>query len=152
MRSCGGFTLVELVIVIILLGILAFTALPRDPGRSIDLGSQADQLASDIRYTHSLSMTQGTRHCVYLDTAQARYQIRKSSCATPVAHPATGSSGYIVLSNVAMVAANISGDLIEFDGKGRPYTLSGTAEITLSSGGDSRKVLVSPETGRVVQQ
>jgi prepilin-type N-terminal cleavage/methylation domain-containing protein len=151
--SHSGFTLVELVAVILILGILAFSVVPRflDKG-SIDAGAMAEQLANDIRYTQSLAMTSGQRNRINL--AAASYQITTSAGA-PVAHPATGSTAAISLGNVTL--GGYSG-YIAFDGKGVPYTdvagtaLSTNATITLNSAGDTRQVVVSPQTGRVVVQ
>jgi MSHA pilin protein MshC len=150
----GGFTLVELVAIILLLGILAFTAIPRylDKG-AIDVNVMAEQLANDIRYTQSLAMTSGQRNRINL--AAASYQITTSAGA-PVAHPATGSTAAISLGNVTL--GGYSG-YIAFDGKGIPYTnVSGTllgapATITLNSpGATPRQIVVSPQTGRVIVQ
>ncbi len=153
----GGFTLVELIVIILLVGILAFTAIPRFLNKgAVDVSVQAEQLASDIRYTQSLSMTQGVRHCIELDTANSRYRLRSGAgCVTAVTHPVTGDANYINLANVTMAAANISGSYIEFDGRGEPFTFvaaTSDAVITLNAGGQSRQVRVSPETGRVITQ
>lgn len=153
----SGFTLVELVAIILLVGILAVTAIPRYLDKAaIDVSVMAEQLANDIRYAQSLSMTQGARHCIELNTGNARYRLRTgNSCATAVTHPVTGNGNYINLANVSMAAANISGSYIEFDGRGEPFTLvvsTSDAVITLNAGGQSRQVRVSPETGRVVVQ
>lgn len=149
----GGFTLMELVATLVLMGILAFSVVPRflDKG-SIDVSATAEQLAGDIRYTQSLAMTSGQRNRINL--AAASYQITTSAGA-PVAHPATGSTAAISLGDVSL--GGYSG-YIAFDGKGVPYTdVSGTllgtpATITLSSGGNTRQVVVSPQTGRVIVQ
>lgn len=149
----GGFTLVELVVIMLLLGILAFTAIPRflDKG-AIDVSAMAEQLANDIRYTQSLAMTSGQRNRINL--AATSYQIT-TSAGVPVTHPATGSTAAISLGNVSL--GGYSG-YIAFDGKGIPYTdvagtaLSTDASITLNSAGDTRQVVVSPQTGRVVVQ
>lgn len=149
----GGFTLVELVAIILLLGILAFTAIPRflDKG-AIDVNVMAEQLANDIRYTQSLAMTSGQRNRINL--AATSYQIT-TSAGVPVTHPATGSTAAISLGNVSL--GGYSG-YIAFDGKGIPYTdvagtaLSTDATITLNSAGDTRQVVVSPQTGRAVVQ
>jgi hypothetical protein len=114
----------------------------------------AEQLAGDIRYTQSLAMTSGQRNRININLAAASYQIT-TSAGVPVAHPATGSTAAISLGDVSL--GGYSG-YIAFDGKGIPYTdVSGTllgtpAIITLSSGGNTRQVVVSPQTGRVIVQ
>src|SRR3989344_9560466 len=81
----NGFTLVELVAIIILVALLAFTAIPRLPGPSLGVDSQAEQLAAEIRYTQSLSMTRGDRFLVNLTAAG--YQITDSGGLNPEVHP-----------------------------------------------------------------
>jgi MSHA pilin protein MshC len=155
MKQESGFTIVELVAIIVLMGVLAFSFMPRYPGLTIELNGQAEQLASDIRFAQSLSMTHGARYCIFFNTAQSQYQFRNTNCTTAVVHPATGSTAYITFSNVTMALNNISGTYIEFDTKGKPYTFTASATnatVTLTSSGDTRSVSVSPETGRVLVQ
>jgi prepilin-type N-terminal cleavage/methylation domain-containing protein len=156
--SHSGFTLVELVAVILILGVLAFSVVPRflDKG-SIDASAMAEQLANDIRYTQSLGMTSGQRNRINL--TPTTYQITTSAGA-PVAHPATGSTAAISLGNVSLSGYNppLTNSYIAFDGKGIPYTdvsgivLAAPATITLNSAGNTRQIVVSPTTGRVIVQ
>ena len=62
----SGFTLVELMAVLIITAILAAFLIPRFSDQPINLAAQAEQLASDIRYVQSLSMTQGQRYRINL--------------------------------------------------------------------------------------
>ncbi|HEU5338380.1 MAG TPA: type II secretion system protein [Sulfuricaulis sp.] len=152
-----GFTLVELVAIIALLGILAFVAVPRFMNQgAVNVSVMAEQLANDIRYTQSLAMTSGQGNRINLTSAT--YQITTSS-GGPVAHPATASAAPIPLNNVALSGYNppLTNNYVAFDGKGIPYTdvatstvLSANATITLSGGGNTRTVVISPQTGRVI--
>jgi MSHA pilin protein MshC len=152
----GGFTLMELVAILVLVGILAFSVVPRflDKG-SVDVSAMAEQLAGDIRYTQSLAMTSGQRNRINL--AAASYQITTSAGA-PVAHPATGSTAAISLGDVSLALSGLPSGYVAFDGKGIPYTnvsgtvLGATATITLTAAGSSRQIAVSPQTGRVIVQ
>lgn len=153
----GGFTLVELVVMLVLAALLAFAAIPRHQDRgAISVSALAEQLASDIRYTQSLAMTSGQRNRINL--AAASYQIT-TSAGVPVVHPATGSAAAIPLSDVSLTLSGLANGYIAFDGKGIPYTdvvagtpLGASATITLSSAGKTRQVVVSPQTGRVIVQ
>lgn len=154
----NGFTLVELVVILVLVAFLAFAAIPRHQDRgAINVSALAEQLASDIRYTQSLAMTSGQRNRINL--AAASYQIT-TSAGVPVVHPATGSSAAISLSNASLSGYNppLTNSYIAFDGKGIPYTdvvgasLGANATITLNSAGSTRQIVISPQTGRVIVQ
>jgi MSHA pilin protein MshC len=155
----GGFTLVELVVIILLLGMLAFVVVPRFLSKSaIDVSVTAEQLANDIRYTQSLAMTSGQRNRINLTAST--YQITTSSGGL-LTHPVTGGTGPITLNGVTLSGWNppLTNDYVAFDGRGVPYSLvtsstgfAGSATITLTGGGYTRSIVISPETGRVVIQ
>jgi prepilin-type N-terminal cleavage/methylation domain-containing protein len=159
MKRMQGFTLVELVVVLVLATILAITVIPRDPGRTLNLPAQAEQLAADLRYVQALSMTQGNgasgqRYCLFLTSTS--YQIRHSDCSASnaVLHPASGSTDAVTLNNVTLSWTNLTNSYVSFTGKGEPYVsaataLAANAVITLSADGVTKTVTISPETGYV---
>jgi MSHA pilin protein MshC len=161
-----GFTLLELIVVLLLVGILAVIALPRMSQNTIELSGQAEQVARDIRYAQTLSMTRGAalgsqgRYCIFFTATGYQFRHNANSYATPcttaVAHPATGSTAAIVLSGgTAVAAANLTGNYLEFDTKGQPSSFTapaGNATITLSATGGPRTVVVSPVTGMATVQ
>ena len=112
-----GFTLVELVVVLLLIAILAFVALPRLSQNTLELSGQAEQVATDIRYAQTLSITRGAalgsqgRYCIFFTATGYQYRNNANSYATPctvaVAHPATGSSTAIVLAGTAVSTAGL---------------------------------------------
>jgi MSHA pilin protein MshC len=158
MRVDRGFTLVELIMVLVLLGIVAVFVIPRTPGKSIEARAQADQLASDIRYVQSLSMTHGERYRINFNVAGNSYQLA-TQVGVAVAHPATGTTAPIALRG-GVAFQSTTNSLLVFDGKGTPYSdaatpgtpLAANAVITLRADSDTRTVTVSPETGRVIVQ
>ena len=157
-----GLTLVELVVVLMLLGILAFIVVPRLSQNTIELSGQAEQVASDTRYAQTLSMTRGAalgsqgRYCIFFTATGYQFRHNGNSYATPcttaVIHPATGSSAAIVLSGgTALSTANLTGSYCEFDTKGQPTSFiapAGDATITLTATGGPRTVVISPVTGK----
>jgi len=156
-----GITLVELVVVLLLVAILAFAVSPRFSENTLELSSQAEQVATDIRYAQTLSITRGAalgsqgRYCIFFTATGYQYRNNANSYATPctvaVAHPATGSSTAIVLAGTAVSTANLTGNYLEFDTKGQPTSLAAPlsdATITLTATGGPRTVVVSPVTGR----
>ena len=151
--SQRGFTLVELVMVMILISLLAFTAITRWSATPFNLSAQTEQLVGDIRYVQTLSMTQGQRYRI--NFAADRYWFSNRDGSITIPHP-SGNSANILLANG--VSLGFSNNFLVFDGNGTPYsdaTLPGTAlaanaTVTLSSGADSRSLQISPETGRVI--
>src|SRR5258708_23594605 len=125
-----GFTLVELVVVMTLIVILTFVAVPRLSQNTLELSGQAEQVASDIRRAQSLSMTRGAalgsqgRYCVFFTATGYQFRHNGNSYATPptcsFAHPPTCSSAAIVLSGRAVPPATLSGHYDEFSAKGQP--------------------------------
>lgn len=158
-----GFTVVELVVVLVLVAILALAALPRFSQSVIELSGEAEQLAADIRYAQTLSMARGQRHCVFF--SGNTYQFRtldtttSTHCAATalISHPATGSSTPIGFSGVTISTPDFPNGYVEFATNGKPYvsaavSLASNATVTLTASGRTRNVVVSPETGKATVQ
>lgn len=152
----AGFTLIELVVVLILIGILAVTFVPRTSSKgSLTFAGQAQQLASDIRYVQTLSMTRGQRYC--LNLTSTGYSMTMTNCSTSVGveHPA-GATFPVTLEGVTLSWSSLPSNLVTFTGKGLPYTdaaaataLASNAIVTLGGDGGPMYVCISPVTGRV---
>jgi len=140
-RSERGFSLIELVIVLVMLGILAAYALPRWAPADTTVASQAERLARDLRHAQTIAMNQG-RSLVFDIQAPAAYRV--TSSGTPITDPATLQDFQVTLDSGVTVA----GTDTDFDSLGRPtgsgilltaprvFTLSGTsrtATVTLSA-------------------
>ena len=149
-----GFTLIELVTVLLLIAILSVAASNQWPGSGINLAAQADQLVNDIRYTQSLAMNNGQRYRINL--AADRYWISDAGGTVTVPLPVNNAAEVMLNSGIALSTAY---SFLVFDGNGAPYitaTTPGTAlatdaVITLSADGESRTLHISPQTGRVLK-
>lgn len=128
------------------------------PGSTINIGAQAQQLASDIRYTQSLSMTKNQRYRFTI-ISTSTYQIMNSS-GSPVRN-AMGALTTTLNNGITFGSlTNLPNNLIAFDGNGNPYTDTGTpgtllassASIPLVSGSNTQTLVISPQTGRVLVQ
>jgi len=153
-----GFTLIELVIVIVLLGILSTGIYFNWPGATINLGGQVNQLADDLRYTQSLSMTTGSRYRL-VKTSATTYQIVNS--AGTAIKLALGNTTMTLNSGITFgTLTNLPNNLVTFDGLGVPYSdtatpgtqLASSGTITLTAGSESRSVSITPQTGSVSVQ
>lgn len=150
-----GFTLVELTVTLIVVAILAVALLPRSPERQINLSVQADQLASDIRYTQSIAMAQGQRFRINFDVPTNSYRIVTRTGGF-VTHPHTATNAAIAM-GIGITLSSTTNAFIVFDGRGTPYSdtvlpgtpLAADAVVTLAADGQTQLVRISPQTGRV---
>lgn len=148
-----GFTLIEMVMVILIISALAVYAVPKIfTTQSFTLPAVASQLAANIRYTQSLSMSQGQRYRI--NFTASTYQITDGS-GLAIVQPLTGSTAAISIAPATLAVSPVLGaNYIAFDTRGVPYvsaagTLAATTTITLTSGSDTASLTVAPETGRV---
>lgn len=157
-RRIKGFTLIEMTMVIILISIVATATYLNWPGVTINLGAEVYQVANDIRYTQSLSMTKRERFR-FVRTSASSYQIMNSTGTAILS--ASGVTTVTLNSGITFGAwSNLPNNLIVFDGKGTPYTdtatpgtpLASAATIPLTGGGQTTNIVISPETGRVIVQ
>jgi prepilin-type N-terminal cleavage/methylation domain-containing protein len=161
----SGFTLVELVVVLIIAAIIGLLAFPKSDNDQLVLAGQADQIASDIRYAQSLAMSQGitsgSRHGLLftVGASPATYQFLSAGGNT-VPNPVTGATPPTLPNFVTAGLTGLTQNLIAFDSKGVPYTDSNAtlplaspgATITLTLNGQTKQITVQPTTGRVLVQ
>ena len=156
--SARGFTVVELVVALVLVGILAAIALARWGSIGANTVSyQADELARNLRHTQMLALTWG--QTLRLNVVSAvQYSVRCVDATAPapcngtntVTDPATGAPFVVNLDNVTL-----AGSSVDFDSLGRP--LAGGALIganparsyTLTGGAHTSGVTLRPLTGFV---
>jgi MSHA pilin protein MshC len=142
-----GFTLVELVMVIVVIGVLTAIAVPRMSLTDSSVHAQAAQIARDIRHVQMLAMTQG--RTLTFQSLGGSYRCTDSTSAI-ITDPATQQPFNFTLNNdVTVTAASVS-----FDSLGRPVsggTLASAAVVfTLTGDAQSSTLSVTPVTGFVV--
>ena len=153
-RRISGFSAIELIVVLAIVGLLAVFAAPRlFSVQSITLPPVAAQLVANIRYTQSLAMSQGQRYRI--NFTPTSYQITDMS-GVPIVQPVTASTAAILVSPAIISGYNppLTSNYLAFDTKGVPYlsptaALGSTLTITLTSGSETSSIAIAPETGRV---
>ena len=154
-----AFTLTELLIVVVILGIAAAVAIPMmSSASSMQLRAAAGMVAADLEYAKSMSISRGQRYAVVFNAANETYEIRDPNNVV-IKHPVNKSHDYVVdfandgrLDRVDIVSANFDGNsTVKFDYLGSPFNQAdgnlNSGVITLQAGGVNKTVSVEPVTG-----
>lgn len=145
--SCQhGFTLVELVMVMIIVGILAVFAAPRffdaDIFRSRGF---ADQVQASLRYAQKIAIAQRRFVCVTIaGNSLSLATGTVATCGTPLASPSSGGN-YVIDAPASVTVTNAS---FYFKALGSPST---GVTVSVTGGGMTRNIIVEAETGYVHQ-
>ncbi len=140
----SGFTLVELIMTMVIVGILAAVAAPRFFETSVfQSRGFADQVQATLRYAQKVAIAQRRFVCAAFTGNRITLTTgATAACGTPLVSP-TGDASYVINASAGAtftaVPANFS-----FDALGRP-SLAQTINIT----GATNAIVVEAETGYV---
>lgn len=137
---CAGFTMIELVVVMVIVAALAFVAIPRLDQSSMKIAPVAEQIAAEIRYAQSLALTRGEPHT--FTVGGGGFSISSGGSAVSLSNgDASGSYTDVVVDSASVTFSSRFG---------QP---DAGAVISVSGGSSSVSVIVEGETGYVrVQQ
>lgn len=145
--SAKGFTLIELVVVITLIGIMsAYVAIKEASTTPFDLDVEANKLLTDVRLARTLSMSFNQNYRFVVTSANT-YQIKDAS-NTAYYNPAAES----VTSNISSSFTLSPTTTIAFNGLGQSMNASNVLNasavtLTLSDGSHTRSITIEPQTG-----
>lgn len=148
-RTCGGFTMVELVLVIVIAGIIAAVAVPRMIDRSaFQTRGSASDIRTALRYAQRLAMAKNREVCVTTTATDLTLMFNPSlvsgaACSQSVIRPDGSSPSYIVTPPAGITLT--PGISFRFDAQGRPNP---NAVVNMTVGG-TVPVTVAHETGYV---
>jgi prepilin-type N-terminal cleavage/methylation domain-containing protein len=154
-----GFTVIELLIVVVIIAIAAMAAIPMiTSADSFQIRSAANMIAADLEYAKTISISRGQSFSVVFDDAAETYRIEDQS-GVVIGHPVKKGFDYIVdfqsdrrLSKVDIESVSFDATSeVKFDYLGSPYNGAdnplNSGVISLRAGQMTATVNIEPITG-----
>ena len=138
--SHTGFTLIEILIVIGVIGILVGISIPvyRQFQPTLQLNGAVRNLVTDLRYAQQLAVTEQKEHCVHFFPGQKEYKIIQ--CQDPEAEEILKT---ISLQEIDSIT--IAGDFINNEARYNPYgAVKEAGTITLKINEKAKTIDVRP--------
>jgi len=150
-RRNAGFTMIEIITVLVLIGIVTVVVVGRQISVNTELHSQVSAVKTHIRYAQSLCMNSDITWGICCDGSDY-WLFKDGDTGDQVRLPGENSS------TVDLSDKDISMDTftVSFTEKGVPctddgatVTQSGDRNISISAGGDSESITITQNTGYI---
>ncbi len=140
-RARAGFSMIEMIVVLLLLAVLTAMVIRRPVSSNARLVGESDKLRGHLRFAQNLGMANNTDDWTVEITA-AGYVLARNGAPAAINLPASGSAAYQFPAGIRVTAG--AGN-IHFDEWGSPG--SSAIDITLSDGIYSSTIKIEAETG-----
>jgi type II secretion system protein H len=138
----GGFTMIEVVAVLVILGIVAAVAAVKMSGTSAyDLASQMEVIKGHLRLAQSRAMGSGIPSGINFDTSTTYYFFQGTGSTTQVQLPGEDNTTVNLTTKNSGLTIGSAPQRITFDAYGSP----GTTTITVTTNGGN--ITVTKNTG-----
>ncbi|MCH8871171.1 type II secretion system protein [candidate division KSB1 bacterium] len=157
-KNQNGFTLIELTVVIVIVGILSYAVVANwsDSHENLQINAIILKMASDVRYARDLALTEGRGSRVYIDLSNNQYYLKwddESYMQNPM-----GGGDFVVqlgtpgeFGSVQITGTAFSGGRLDFGTSGSPKNAgsSFSGELILVTINNEKKVVITANTGFV---
>ena len=149
-KNNSGFTIIEIIAVLIVMGIITAFAVGRVADNKPELIAQKEVLKVHLRYAQSRAMNSNDNYGI--ESNGNTYWLFRVSSANRVNFPGE-QLDHINLAALGLSLVMDDGSIVSFDSKGIPYlAYSGTQQtvdrtLTLSSGSDNESIIITKNTG-----
>ena len=152
-----GFTILEVLLVLVLISIFAAIAVARQPNTNVTLIAQKAALVSHIRYAQMRAMNNDTKWGISLDTNHSGYWLFENDPGEKRFLPGEERVDVDLSPKGISISFSSTTDSFRFDDWGRPmsgdsYLTTGMNINLMKSDGDNTQIetlVVTPETGFV---
>lgn len=138
----NGFSLIELISAILVMGIIAAVVFPSFKTSGIDVSTAASTLETDLHFLQELAMARNPQNTgdigVTFTSGQSSYTI--TDPASMFGQTRTFPSGVTISSATSAIS---------FNKYGEPEIAGATAVVQLSSGTDVKSITIERYTGRI---
>lgn len=149
-----GYTIIELVLIIIIVGTLAYVFVPRSSIDDTRAAAAGRKLLADLRYAQQLANTTQSRSGMVI-TANSYSVFTNNASASTVTDPFTGGLFTVNMTgNFAGVtlSTGITNGIVRFDSLGVPYQGTDAGQTALAAAGTINVLSGSTPIGMITIQ
>ena len=136
LKNNKGFTLIEMVSVILVLGIISAVAIPMFDQGTINATLVANTVQTDIQYTQELAMTRDQNVSIVFTNGSSTYDVPADPNGVYPAETRSLPNGVVIQGNTT----------VTFNGNGE--TSASGSTVTLNANGTQMTITVQGITGR----